>query len=216
MLELGGKDAVVVDAGIDVQNTAEAVAHGAFLNTGQICASMERIYIHQDVAEEFTGALVAAAETYAPGEVLGPLVDERQRDIVRLHVADAVERDAKVRTGSEEPTGKGFFHPPTVLTGVDDTMLVMTEETFGPVAPRPGRDGLHRRPGTRRRRSPAACGHRVGQPVAGRQPRDGLGTGRRQRYGSHRRARRLRRRRPPARHPSSSTAAARSRRAATA
>ncbi|MEG8279805.1 aldehyde dehydrogenase family protein [Streptomyces sp. AHA2] len=135
LLELGGKDAVVVDAGVDVQATAEAVAQGAFLNTGQICTSVERIYVHQDVAEEFTDALVAAAGAYTPGEVLGPLVDERQRDIVRRHVADAVGRGAVVRTGGEEPPGKGYYYPPTVLTGVEDSMLVMSEETFGPLAP---------------------------------------------------------------------------------
>ncbi|MFD0413451.1 aldehyde dehydrogenase family protein [Streptomyces sp. NPDC127108] len=135
VLELGGKDAVVVDAGVDVKSTAAAVALGAFLNTGQICTSMERVYVHQDIAEEFTDALVAAAAAYAPGEVLGPLVDERQRDTVHRHVTDAVERGATVRTGGEKAPGKGYFYPPTVLTGVDDSMLVMTEETFGPLAP---------------------------------------------------------------------------------
>ncbi|MFD9883027.1 aldehyde dehydrogenase family protein [Streptomyces alboflavus] len=134
-LELGGKDAVVVDAGVDVAGTAAEVARGAFLNTGQICTSMERIYVHQDIAEDFVEALVGAAAAFVPGETLGPLVDERQRDTVRRHVADAVERGATVRTGGEEPPGKGYFYPPTVLTGVDDSMLVMTEETFGPLAP---------------------------------------------------------------------------------
>ncbi|RDD85274.1 aldehyde dehydrogenase [Streptomyces parvulus] len=136
VLELGGKDAVVVDAGVDVTATARAVAMGAFLNTGQICTSMERIYVHRDIAAEFIDALVTEAETsYAPREVLGPLVDARQRDIVRRHVADAVERGARVRTGGEVPPGKGYYYPPTVLTDVDDSMLVMTEETFGPIAP---------------------------------------------------------------------------------
>ncbi|WP_419999967.1 aldehyde dehydrogenase family protein [Streptomyces boninensis] len=135
MLELGGKDAVVVDAGVDVRATAAEVALGSFLNSGQICTSMERIYVHQDIAEEFTDALVEAAGPYAPGETLGPLVDARQRDIVRGHVADAVERGAKIRTGGEEPPGKGYYYPPTVLTGVDEAMLVMSEETFGPIAP---------------------------------------------------------------------------------
>ncbi|WP_369212253.1 aldehyde dehydrogenase family protein [Streptomyces flavofungini] len=135
MLELGGKDAVVVDADVDVRATAAAVALGSFLNTGQICTSMERIYVHQDIAAEFTEALVSAAEEYTPGEALGPLVDARQRDIVREHVADAVARGATIRTGGAEPPGKGYFYPPTVLTDVDESMLVMTEETFGPIAP---------------------------------------------------------------------------------
>lgn len=95
----------------------------------------ERIYVHRDVAGAFIDALVEAAAGYTTGDVLGPLVDRRQRDIVVRHVTDAVERGATVRTGGVVPEGKGFFYPATVLTGVDDSMLVMTEETFGPLAP---------------------------------------------------------------------------------
>ncbi|WP_116206616.1 aldehyde dehydrogenase family protein [Amycolatopsis circi] len=141
VLELGGKDPVVVDAGVDPVATAQAVAFGAFINTGQICTSMERIYVHRDVAEPFVEALVAAAESFPVGNgldegvVLGPLVDRQQRDIVARHVEDAVRKGAKVRTGGIVPSGKGFYYPPTVLTDVDDSMLVLTEETFGPVAP---------------------------------------------------------------------------------
>ncbi|WP_067666767.1 aldehyde dehydrogenase family protein [Nocardia miyunensis] len=141
ILELGGKDPVVVDADVDPVATAAAVAFGAFVNTGQICTSMERIYVHRDIAEEFVDALVDAASTYALGDghdagtVLGPLVDARQRDIVHRHVTDAVGRGARVRIGGEIPERKGFFYPATVLTDVDDSMLVMTEETFGPIAP---------------------------------------------------------------------------------
>ncbi|MGC4956923.1 aldehyde dehydrogenase family protein [Actinomadura citrea] len=141
ILELGGKDPVVVDADVDPAVTAAAVAFGAFANSGQICTSMERIYVHQDVAEEFIDALVDAAGTYTLGNgrdgqtVLGPLVDQRQRDIVERHVADALERGATVRTGGKRPEGRGFFYPATVLTDVDDSMLVMNEETFGPLAP---------------------------------------------------------------------------------
>ncbi|MFD0310867.1 aldehyde dehydrogenase family protein [Streptomyces sp. NPDC127119] len=141
VLELGGKDPVVIDAGVDPVATAQAVAFGAFINTGQICTSMERIYVHERIADEFVEALVAAAGTFAVGDgldpatMLGPLVDERQRDTVRLHVEDAVHKGATVRAGGAVPEGTGYFYPATVLTGVDDTMLVMTEETFGPVAP---------------------------------------------------------------------------------
>ncbi|MGW6505410.1 aldehyde dehydrogenase family protein [Nonomuraea angiospora] len=141
ILELGGKDPVVVDAGVDPVATAAAVAFGAFANSGQICTSMERVYVHRDVAEPFIEALVEAAGTYALGDghdagtVLGPLVDRRQRDIVARHVADAVSRGATVRAGGVVPEGKGFFYPATVLTGVEESMLVMTEETFGPIAP---------------------------------------------------------------------------------
>ncbi|TQC50854.1 aldehyde dehydrogenase [Rhodococcus sp. WS4] len=141
ILELGGKDPVVVDSGVDPVATAAAIAFGAFVNTGQICTSMERIYVHQEIAEEFVEALVAAASIYALGDghdaetVLGPLVDARQRDIVNRQVTDAVERGARVHIGGVIPDRKGFFYPATVLTDVDDSMLVMTEETFGPIAP---------------------------------------------------------------------------------
>ncbi|WP_081416571.1 aldehyde dehydrogenase family protein [Arthrobacter castelli] len=141
ILELGGKDPVIVDADVDVAATAGAVAFGAFVNTGQICTSMERIYVHQDVADEFIDALAAAAETYTMGNgfddgtMLGPLVNEQQRQIVHDHVTDALAGGASLRTGGQLPDGTGFFYPATVLTDVDDSMLVMTEETFGPVAP---------------------------------------------------------------------------------
>nr|WP_296770781.1 aldehyde dehydrogenase family protein [Rhodococcus sp. (in: high G+C Gram-positive bacteria)] len=141
ILELGGKDPVVVDGGVDPVAVAGAVAFGAFANTGQICTSMERIYVHQEVAEAFVEALTEAASSYALGDghdagtVLGPLVDERQRTIVHEHVTDAVAGGAQIRCGGEIPEGKGFFYPATVLTDVDDSMRVMTEETFGPVAP---------------------------------------------------------------------------------
>ncbi|MEU6762378.1 aldehyde dehydrogenase family protein [Streptomyces sp. NPDC046853] len=141
VLELGGKDAVVIDAGVDPVATARAVAFGAFINTGQICTSMERVYVHERIADEFTEALVTAAGTFTigdgldPATMLGPLVDARQRETVRRHVEDAVSKGATVRAGGAVPVRPGYFYPATVLTGVDDTMLVMTEETFGPVAP---------------------------------------------------------------------------------
>lgn len=139
--ELGGKDPVIVDADVDPVATAEAVAFGAFVNSGQICTSMERIYVHRDVAEDFVDALVESAENFTVGDgrtegvMVGPLVDERQHDIVRRHVEDAVSKGATVRTGGTSPDRVGYFYPPTVLTDVDASMLVMTEETFGPVAP---------------------------------------------------------------------------------
>lgn len=141
VLELGGKDPVVIDADSDPKATAEAVAFGAFVNTGQICTSMERIYVHREIAEEFVDALVTAARGFTVGDgrregtVLGPLVDGRQRELVHRHVTDAVDRGARVRTGGAVPEGRGFFYPPTVLTDVDESMLVMAEETFGPIAP---------------------------------------------------------------------------------
>ncbi|MFF1711983.1 aldehyde dehydrogenase family protein [Streptomyces sp. NPDC058268] len=141
VLELGGKDPVMIDADVDPVRTAAAVAFGAFVNSGQICTSMERIYVHRAVAEPFIEALVAQAAGHVLGDgrdertTLGPLVDWRQRDLVHGHVVDAVARGATVRTGGTVPEGPGFFYPATVLTGVDESMAVLREETFGPLAP---------------------------------------------------------------------------------
>ena len=135
--ENGGNDAVVVDADVDPEWAAAQVALGAFANTGQICTSVERVYVHRDVAEPFVAALVAEAErrTASPAATYGPLVDDRLRRTVQDHVDDARQHGATVRTGGVTPDGAGSFYPATVLTDVSDEMLVMTEETFGPLAP---------------------------------------------------------------------------------
>lgn len=135
--ENGGNDAVVVDGDVDPVWAAAQVALGAFANTGQICTSVERVYVHRAVAEPFVTALVAEAErrTSAPAAEYGPLVDDRLRRTVQSHVDEALQRGASARTGGTTPDGPGTFYPATVLTGVTDDMLVMTEETFGPIAP---------------------------------------------------------------------------------
>lgn len=135
--ENGGNDAVVVDADVDPTWAAAQVALGAFANTGQICTSVERVYVHRAVAEPFVAALVAEAErrTAAPAAEFGPLVDDRLRQTVQAHVDDALQRGASARTGGVTPDGLGAFYPATVLTDCTDDMLVMTEETFGPIAP---------------------------------------------------------------------------------
>ena len=136
----GGKDPLVVDAGVDPVWAAGQAAAGAFANAGQLCTSVERIDVHADVAEAFTQALVAEARSLRPGpgldpaSTIGPLIDERQREIVDGHVREAAERGAEVLTGGVVPGGAGWFYPPTVLRGVTDDLAVMREETFGPVS----------------------------------------------------------------------------------
>jgi acyl-CoA reductase-like NAD-dependent aldehyde dehydrogenase len=141
VLELGGKDALIVDAGVDPRWAADQAATGAFANAGQICTSVERIYVHADVAEPFVAALTERARSMRVGPgmddatEMGPLIDERQRQVVHAHVSDAVERGAEVRAGGNVPSdGGGFFYPPTVIVGADDDTTLMREETFGPVA----------------------------------------------------------------------------------
>ncbi|HYI19819.1 MAG TPA: aldehyde dehydrogenase family protein [Solirubrobacteraceae bacterium] len=130
LLELGGKDALIVDEDVDPEWAAAQAALGAFANAGQICTSVERIYVHETVAEPFIEAL----EREAHGWTIGPLIDARQRELVHGHVTDAAQRGAEVRCGGEIPDGPGFFYPPTVLVGGDADAPVLREETFGPVA----------------------------------------------------------------------------------
>lgn len=140
VLELGGKDPVIVDQGVDVPAVAADVARGSFINSGQICTSIERIYVHRAVADEFIEALTQEALRHTPAAegspwAIGPMVDARQREVVRGHVEEAVREGAGVRAGGFVPDRSGYFYPATVLTGVTDTMTIMREETFGPVAP---------------------------------------------------------------------------------
>jgi acyl-CoA reductase-like NAD-dependent aldehyde dehydrogenase len=141
LLELGGKDPVIVDADVDPTWAAELVAHAALLNSGQICASAERVYVHRDIAGPFLDALVKAAECQVMGDpldpatTLGPLVNERQREVVARHVAEAVSGGARALIGGVAPAGVATFYPPTVLVDVTGDMRVMQDETFGPVIP---------------------------------------------------------------------------------
>ena len=141
VLELGGKDAAVVCRDADLDRAARGIVWGAFVNAGQTCASVERVYVEQEVAEAFTAKVVAETRRLRVGDPVsdevdvGPMTMERQRRIVEEHVADAVARGAHLAVGGVAPTGPGCFYPPTVLTGVDHTMRIMREETFGPVLP---------------------------------------------------------------------------------
>ena len=141
LLENGGNDPLIVDADVDPEWAAEQAALGSFANAGQICTSVERIYVAEQVADAFLAALVRRAEalTTGPGQdpatELGPLVDARMRDTVHQQVTEAVEAGATLHTGGRLPDGEGTFYPATVLSGCTREMAVMREETFGPVAP---------------------------------------------------------------------------------
>ena len=141
ILELGGNDPVIVGADVhDMAATARAVAFSSFVNSGQICTSSERIYVHRSIAEEFTRALVAEAAAFSmvegpEGSGLGPMVDEQQRQTVHGHVTDAVALGATALCGGELPDGPGYFYPATVLVDLAPESLILKEETFGPVAP---------------------------------------------------------------------------------
>ena len=141
LVENGGKDPLVVDAGVDPAWAAQQIAAGAFTNTGQLCTAVERVYLHAALADAVLVELVALAEAMSVGDPgdpatdLGPLVDETQLALVERHVREATGAGARALTGGSRSDRPGFFYPPTVLTGCTAGMAVMSEETFGPIAP---------------------------------------------------------------------------------
>jgi acyl-CoA reductase-like NAD-dependent aldehyde dehydrogenase len=141
-LELGGKDPALVLSDAYVARAANGVVWGAFFNSGQCCMSTERVYVHEDVYEDFVDRVVALTRELrqgdpAEGQVdVGAMTFPDQVDIVERHVQDAVDKGARVVTGGERrDIGGGDFFAPTVLVDVDHDMDIMTEETFGPTLP---------------------------------------------------------------------------------
>ncbi|ORT59113.1 succinic semialdehyde dehydrogenase [Streptomyces sp. CB03238] len=139
-LELGGKNAMVVFEDADLDRAVDGALRGCFASAGQLCMSIERLYLHEAVAADFlaafaerTAALRLGADL-AYGPDMGSLVSHQQLRTVREHVEDAVAKGAEVLAGGRPRPDLGpLFHEPTVLTGVDASMRVFAEETFGPV-----------------------------------------------------------------------------------
>lgn len=141
LLELGGKDPAVVCRDADIDQAASGIVWGAFVNAGQTCVSVERVYVDEPVADAFIARVVEetlklrVGDPSSPDVDVGPLTLARQREIVEEHVADALARGARVLTGGRRPERPGYFYPPTVLVAVDHSMRVMREESFGPLLP---------------------------------------------------------------------------------
>jgi acyl-CoA reductase-like NAD-dependent aldehyde dehydrogenase len=141
LLELGGKDAAIVCRDADLDRTAAGLVWGAFMNAGQTCASIERVYVEEAIASALVAKLAELTRALRVGDPfdeatdVGPLTLERQRRLVEGHVQDALARGARALTGGARLEREGFFFPPTVLTGVDHSMQAMREETFGPTLP---------------------------------------------------------------------------------
>ncbi|MBC03642.1 MAG: aldehyde dehydrogenase [Phycisphaerae bacterium] len=142
ILELGGKDPMIVLGDADVDAAAAFAARNSFRNTGQVCVSTERIYVDESIADAFTEKLAekAAAMKVGPGMEsgveIGPMINRRQKDHVVDQVEASVREGARVIMGCHGPddAGDGNFLPLTVLADVDHDMEIMREETFGPVA----------------------------------------------------------------------------------
>ena len=138
ILELGGKDPMIVLESADLEKAARFAAHNSFRNAGQVCVSTERIFVPEAIADRFEALLVEATASMTQGDGLdegvkvGPMVNEHQRNHVLSQLEAAVSEGAQVLAG-----GSGHhdnFVTPTVLTGVTEEMSIATEETFGPVA----------------------------------------------------------------------------------
>src|SRR2546423_4125411 len=142
VLELGGKDPMIVMEDADLLTAASAAVWGAFSNAGQACASVERCYVHSKIAPQFVEHVVrqtrALRQDVGAREDtdIGSMSSERQLQTVERHVDEAVARGARVLTGGQRARSlPGPFYEPTVLVNVDHSMAVMREETFGPVLP---------------------------------------------------------------------------------
>lgn len=137
-VELGGKDAAIVLADCDLERTVAGIAQWAFNNAGQDCSSIERIYVEEAIADRFVERLAKAVGSMRvapdPGADIGPLQNAAQLRIVTEHVDDAVSKGAKAVVGGA-PMGPGYGFAPTVLDHCDESMTVISDETFGPVAP---------------------------------------------------------------------------------
>ena len=141
-LELGGNDAGIVLPGTDVSSIAQDLFWGAFINTGQTCAAMKRLYVHDSVYEEVVDALAEIAASVPMGNgldednVLGPLQNRAQFDIVSRLVEEARGRGARGVTGGEAASELGeLFYRPTIVADIDNDAALVQEEQFGPALP---------------------------------------------------------------------------------
>jgi acyl-CoA reductase-like NAD-dependent aldehyde dehydrogenase len=141
-LELGGKDPMIVCADANIDRAANAAAFYSMNNAGQVCISVERVYVEEPVYDEFVDKLTANIRELRQGPPdgagsvdVGAVIFPPQLEIVDDHVRDAVAKGAKVLAGGHPRSGPGRFYEPTVLVDVDHSMKCMTEETFGPTVP---------------------------------------------------------------------------------
>ncbi|QKW08670.1 succinate-semialdehyde dehydrogenase (NADP(+)) [Streptomyces sp. NA04227] len=139
-LELGGKNPMIVLDDADIEKAAEGATRACFSTAGQLCISIERLYVHESIADRFVEAFAAKTKamrlgnSLAYGAEMGSLASERQLKTVTEHVDDAVAKGAKVLAGGRARPDLGpYFYEPTILDGVVEEMTLCSEETFGPV-----------------------------------------------------------------------------------
>lgn len=141
-LELGGKDPLIVTASANLENATSAALRGSVLSTGQACQSIERIYVQRAIYDQFCALLTEKAKTVrlnwpdiATGEI-GPIIFDKQADILASHIDDAIRKGARLLAGGAiENHGGGLWLKPTVLADATHDMSIMRDETFGPIMP---------------------------------------------------------------------------------
>ena len=141
-LELGGKDPMIVLSDADVERAAHFATYYSMQNAGQTCISIERVYVEEPVYDDFVAKVsekvreLRVGKPDGPGSVeVGAITFPPQLETIKDHVADAIQKGARVVAGGNQVPGPGRFYEPTVLVDVDHTMKCMTEETFGPTLP---------------------------------------------------------------------------------
>ncbi|KAK1044278.1 hypothetical protein LTS16_007360 [Friedmanniomyces endolithicus] len=145
-LELGGKDPAYVRPDVDLAWAAEEIVDGAVFNSGQSCCSLERVYVHESVHDDFVTAVQKVLSGYKLGDPndkdtnIGPVISKAAAVRIQSHIDDALAKGAKNatpenKTFTSPPATNGNYIPPTLLTHVNHTMLVMRDETFGPILP---------------------------------------------------------------------------------
>jgi acyl-CoA reductase-like NAD-dependent aldehyde dehydrogenase len=139
VLELGGKDPMIVCDDANLERAANGAVWGAFTNSGQTCIAVERVYVQQNVYDRFVDLVVdkvkALRQGVGEGDDFGSMTFAPQVDVVEHHVNDALAKGAKALTGGHRVDKPGLWFEPTVLVDVDHDMDVMRDETFGPVLP---------------------------------------------------------------------------------
>lgn len=142
-LELGGKDPMIVCADAPVEIAASAAVWGGFLNAGQVCTSVERVYVDRQIYQPFLEKVVEITQKLVlgpgidPKSEVTPMIRPSERDKVHEQVQAAIAEGAQLHTGGKVPPefSQGYYYQPTILTAVKESMAVMHEETFGPVLP---------------------------------------------------------------------------------
>ncbi len=140
-LELGGNDPAIILDDADPQAIAKKIFFASFVNSGQVCMAIKRIYAHESLYDELCEALVAEAKNAKVGSgldpetQLGPIQNKMQYEKVLDILEDTKDAGARILVGGDVPDGPGYFIPPTLVTDVDETSRIVTEEQFGPVVP---------------------------------------------------------------------------------